>query len=148
MSVLCGTVLVQTLCLFLPDVRAAYGAVPAVGFMLFYFSGLMVKSSTYPDWLGPWLPSVSIIRWAMQAEFINQFDSNLVFPIVNNKYSTYDAFLSLFGWGGKTKLFCLEILIVNFIVYKVIMLLAIIKKTISQRGHRFARQHKSVERMY
>ena len=141
--------LVETLVLLLPDIRSAYGVIPGVSFMLFFFSGLIIKPSTLPNWLQAWLPSVSIIRWTMQAEFINEFEGDEdVFPVINGSYSTYDAFLGLFGWGGKTKWMCLNILVLNLVIYRMVTLFAMLRKTVTQRGARIYRKHFVEERMY
>ena len=141
--------LVETFVLVLPDIRSAYSVIPGVSFLLFFFSGIMLKPSTLPNWLQPWLPSVSIIRWTMQAEFINEFEGDDdVFPVINGSYSTYDAFLGLFGWGGKTKWTCLNILVLNLFIYRTVTLLAMMRKTVTQRGKRIYRKHFIEERMY
>jgi hypothetical protein len=65
-----------------------------------------VQASSLPNWMAPWAPSFSLIRWVMQAQFINYFDGSSVFPILPF-INTYTQFLTLFGWGGKTKWYCL-----------------------------------------
>jgi hypothetical protein len=149
-SFISSTYLVTAIVYTLPDVRSAYSVIPAVGFLLFFFSGIIIKPSTLPGWLAPWLPSVSLVRWLTQAIIINEFEDNLdAFPEVGpNHYSTYEAFLQLFGWGGKTKWFCFRIVVLNMIIYKVFSLLTTILTTISQRGKRNLREAKHEVRLY
>jgi hypothetical protein len=118
------------------DIRIAYLAIPAMSFIFFCFCGFFVKPSTLPHWIACWAPSFSIIRWSMQALFINMFsDDRDTFPVVNNT-NTYKTFLSLFGWGGKTKWYCLEMMLVNIVVYKVIAFIVAGCEVVSQRGGR------------
>jgi hypothetical protein len=75
------------------DLRSAYAALPAFAFLLFFFSSLMIKPSTYPDLFKAWLPSVSIVRWITQSMTINEFSDNENMPYFLN-YSTYDVSLN------------------------------------------------------
>lgn len=141
-SVLAGFTLSETVINIVPDIRGAYLIIPALIFVHFSLSGLFIKYQTMPTWISPWVPSLSIIRWAMQSEWINAFASttcNLpsicVFPYVGS-YSTYGAFLGLFGWGGKTKWYCLGMIIINFMVYRFTALLASGLRASLQRGER------------
>lgn len=116
--------------------RSFYGTIPGFGFLLFFFSGLMVKSSTLPEWTRPWLPSFSIIRWAMQSMTINRFADNPdLFPVVGN-YDTYTALLTSFGWGGKTKFYCQNIVILNMFIFRFLTYLALYYNSRSQVGRR------------
>jgi hypothetical protein len=49
-----------------PDKRVAYTSIPGLAFLNFLFSGLFIKAQSLPSWLGPWAPSISMIRWNMQ----------------------------------------------------------------------------------
>lgn len=140
----------ESIVLTLPDVRSAYTAIPALGFMLFFFSGIVIKPSTLPDWLASWLPSVSLVRWMTQALVINEYEVNRdAFPEVGpNKYSTYAAYLNLFGWGGKTKSYCLQILVLNMFLYKIFNLFMTVYTATSQRGKRNLRKVEKEDRMY
>ena len=96
-----STMMSEAIVFAVPDIRAAYILIPAVTFIQFMFSGLFLKAASLPQWLAPFAPSISLIRWTMQGNFINQFEFNTtIFPSINT-YSFYDAFLTLFGWGGK-----------------------------------------------
>lgn len=65
--------------------------------------------------MGPWVPSLSMIRWNMQANFINEYDGNTAaIPLT----AIYSSVLDLFGWGGKTKWYCFNILVANIFIYK------------------------------
>eukprot|EP00602_Paraphysomonas_sp_CaronLab_P009688 CAMPEP_0185022730 /NCGR_PEP_ID=MMETSP1103-20130426/5431_1 /TAXON_ID=36769 /ORGANISM="Paraphysomonas bandaiensis, Strain Caron Lab Isolate" /LENGTH=1307 /DNA_ID=CAMNT_0027554945 /DNA_START=376 /DNA_END=4299 /DNA_ORIENTATION=+ len=141
-----STQLVETIVYILPDVRSAYRIVPAVGFLLFYFSGIMVKPSVLPEWLQPWLPSVSIIRWLTQALLINEYQYNReAFPEMGPyDYSTYDFTLSLYGWGGKTKWDCFYVLLINLAIYRIVYLMVSVYHTTFQKGRRSNRQEYNV----
>jgi hypothetical protein len=134
----------------LADVRSAYTAIPSLGFLLFFFSGIVIKPSTLPDWLAHWLPSISMVRWLTQSLVINEYaDNRIAFPEVGpNLYSTYDAYLHLLGWGGKTKWFCLSILVLNMFIYKLFNLLVAVFTATTQRGTRGLRKENKMERLY
>ena len=92
------------------EIRSIYYAVPGLGFFFFYFSGMLVKPSTLPSWAAPWMPSVSPIRWFMQAGLINEGQDNPdMFPTIGN-FEIYKAYLGFFGWNGKTKYECVAVL--------------------------------------
>ena len=118
-----------------PDLRTVYSLIPGVSLVLFFFSGIMVKPSTLPTWTQSWLPSVSIVRWMSQALTINEFKNSDLF-IEFYGYDTYDALLSLFGWGGKTKWECLYVVVYNVIVFRVISYFALLARSHSQIGKR------------
>jgi ABC-type multidrug transport system ATPase subunit len=149
--VLCGTQMVSAIAYTLSDVRDAYSAIPGIAFLLFMFSGLVFKAQTLPRWLAPWLPSVSIIRWAAQGLTINEYAYNRVaFPLLGPQggYSTYQNFLSLFGWGGKTKWDCFYVVVLNFFVFRVLSLFASMFAAYSQRGKRALIKPIVEERLY
>eukprot|EP00602_Paraphysomonas_sp_CaronLab_P005049 CAMPEP_0185030590 /NCGR_PEP_ID=MMETSP1103-20130426/17564_1 /TAXON_ID=36769 /ORGANISM="Paraphysomonas bandaiensis, Strain Caron Lab Isolate" /LENGTH=1294 /DNA_ID=CAMNT_0027565783 /DNA_START=13 /DNA_END=3894 /DNA_ORIENTATION=- len=50
MIMLAGTTMVTTIVYTLPDVRSAYSVIPGVSLLLFFFSGLIFKPATYPEW--------------------------------------------------------------------------------------------------
>ena len=149
---LAGVLICECFIYTLPDVRTAYGVIPGIGTLLFMFSGLVYKPGLLPSWLAPWLPSVSIIRWYAQALFINEYHGNdVAFPHVpgpKGGYSTYEGFLNLFGWGGKTKYYCLGIVIVNLVIAKFISLMVSFSTVAGQRGKRGLKKKKEEDRMY
>lgn len=115
--------------------RTFYAMIPGFGFLLFFFSGLMVKASTLPEWTRAWLPSFSIIRWAMQGMTINRFADSDLFPVIGN-YDTYTALLISFGWGGKTKFYCQNIVILNMFIFRFLTYLALYYNSRCQIGRR------------
>ena len=138
-----GTCMSEAVVYFVPSVRSAYLAIPALSFVQFAFSGLFLKPSLLPAWLAPWTPSISIIRWTMQADFINQFQGSKIVPfgLVTPRFSAYNAFLSLFGWGGKTKWYCLSMIVALTAIFKVVALVSSVLSASLSRGgrHRLAR---------
>ena len=139
-SMLGGTVMAEAVVVLSPTLRSAYLTIPALSFFQFAFSGLFLKPVLLPAWLAPWAPSVSIIRWAMQAEFINQFQGSTVppFMLVTPNYSAFNAFLSLFGWGGKTKWYCFYMVLVVVGVFSAAKLLAMgLSSSLSRGGRQF-----------
>ena len=128
--------MVEAVVVLMPDIRGSYLLFPAICFVQFAFSGLFIKPGSLPRWMGPWGPSISLIRWFMQGNFINQFQyDTVVFP-ANNVYNFYTAFLHLFGWGGKTKWFCLDSLFYFCLTFKGATLLFLILTAFMQRGGR------------
>lgn len=149
-SFIMGTILVMSFVYTLPNIRSAYSTVPAVAFLLFFFSGIVIKPSTLPRWLAPWLPSVSMVRWLTQALCINEYkDNREAFPVIEAlNYSSYESYLNLFGWGGKTKWFCLNVLILMLFLYKGFNLYITLYTVFSQRGKRGLRKASYDERLY
>lgn len=94
------------------ELRSIYYAIPGLGFFFFYFSGMLVKPSTLPEWAAPWMPSVSPVRWFMQAGVINEaYNNEAMFPpLPAGSFDIYKAYLGFFGWNGKTKYECLLVL--------------------------------------
>eukprot|EP00605_Chrysophyceae_sp_TOSAG23-4_P002784 GSChrysophyteH1.ASY1.ANO1.3068.1 assembled CDS len=118
-----STMIVEMLIYAAPTIRAAYLVVPAVSFVQFMFCGLFLKPSLLPDWIQPWSPSISLFRWALQGSFLNQFSGNLeLFPLVGGM-STFDFFLSLYGWGGKSKWYCFSMVCVMIAFVRIITLI-------------------------
>ena len=70
------TMIIESICYTLKDIRDVYGTIIGTAFMLFLFSGMFFKPSTLPGWMAPWVPSVSIIRWYAQGIVNNEFDGN------------------------------------------------------------------------
>lgn len=135
-----ATQITMTVVHLVSDIRGAYRLVPVIAFILFYSSGLIVRPSVLHSWLQPWLPSVSLIRWFTQGLTINEYDGNTdAFPQLFN-FDSYTYALSLFGWGGKSKWYCFNMLIINLAVFRVVMLLASIYQTVLQRGQRYRRK--------
>lgn len=111
-----------------PDLRTAYTLIPSFGFILFFFSSLMIKPSSYPDLLKAWIPSISIIRWIAQCMTVNEFKDNENMWN-NDRYSTYEHLMSLFGWGGKTKWECLKFAVFNAAVFRFFVLWVLFNKS-------------------
>jgi hypothetical protein len=146
-----GTIMVETIVYTLPNILAAYSFIPGASILLFLFSGLVFKPSTLPRWLAPWLPSVSVIRWYAQSMVINQYQGNHdAFPILKGpaNYSTYEGFLNLFGWGGKTRWDCFAIVFVNFVLFRSLKFLVSFNTVAAQRGKRGLKKPEIQERMF
>lgn len=109
-------VFAECIIFMVPDLISAYISISALAFTNFMFSGLFVKFQTLPNWMSYWVPSLSMIRWNLQGNMINLY--NNAFPTASNGFSIYTLLLRLFGYGGKTKWFCLQCLIIVFCVYK------------------------------
>jgi hypothetical protein len=125
--VIAGTMLSEVVIYLSEDMRSSYISIPAMAFLEFVTSGLFLKASSFPDWLSPWVPSVSLIRWIMQACFICVYDGNTdVFPaqFPKSTYTLYTGYLNLFGWGGKTKWFCFYMLLANIAIFRFCCLLS------------------------
>ncbi len=114
-----------------PDLRSIYQLIPAVGFIFFFFSGLVVKANTLPGWTQSWIPTVSPIRWAMQGMFINRFkDSEYCPPFI------YQQLLESLSWENEGKQFCMEVVFIMFGLYRALTYLALKWAVISQSGRR------------
>jgi hypothetical protein len=152
LSGIAATFLVETVVYILPDMRSAYGFIPMFSILLFVFSGLIFKPSTLPQYLQPYVPSISIIRWIAQATVLNEFDTNDdVLPVIpgpNGGYSVWESYLNMFGWGGKTKWYCFNVLMMNIAVFRAITLLASINSITSQKGKRGLRVKETEEPLY
>jgi len=136
-AVLAGMMLCEAVIVASPTVRGAYLAIPGVVFMNFAFSGIFVKTPTLPTWAADWLPEISLFKWTVQSQVINlfNFDSSLV--CVNAFYfCTYSGFLGLFGWNDTTKWKCFWVIVTNLAVYRGIVLLALLFRTVTQKGMR------------
>jgi hypothetical protein len=99
-----------------PDLLQVYLMLSSLAFVNFAFSGLFIKFQSLPGWMAAWVPSLSMIRWNMQANFLNVYEN--AFPSSSAGFSPLNIILVLFGWGGKTKWFCLQCMVVLICVYK------------------------------
>jgi hypothetical protein len=115
--VLASCVLSECVIFASPDKRSCYLGITVCAFLNFIFSGLFIKAQSLPHWMGPWVPSISMIRWNMQANFINNYEDN---PTAIPIQSVYTSVLNLFGWGGKTKWFCFYMILLDIFIYKTI----------------------------
>lgn len=140
LMVLSGAVMSEAVVFMSDDKRLCYTAIPGLAFVQFMFSGLFIKSGSLPQWLAPWTPSISMIRWMMQGNYISLYYNTNVFPVLPNGYSTYTSFLVLFSWGGKSDWYCLYRLLIFLAVFRVCSLLAsgyaARKQKTAQRGKR------------
>jgi hypothetical protein len=152
LTAMAAMILTEAIVFLLPDVRTAYSVIPSVSFFFFFFSGIIVKPGVLAAWLAPWLPSVSVIRWIAQGLTLNEFDTNDdAFPDIpgpNGGYSSWEGFLNLFGWGGKSKWLCTSYLLYNIAGFRIVQLLASVYLVMSQRGRRGLRKGISEDRMY
>ena len=78
--VLGTTMLAEAVIYIAPSLRAAYIIIPAVSFIQFSFSGLMLKPCLLPSWVAPWAPSTSMLRWVLQGQVLNYFENSPLFP--------------------------------------------------------------------
>jgi ABC-type multidrug transport system ATPase subunit len=149
LSVEAGTMLCEAIAVMVPDIRTAYQLIPGVVFLNFAFSGIFVKTPTLP--LGSrWLPVISLFRWTVEAQAINQFDGDSSLVCVEQFYfCTYESFITLFGWATNSKYYCLYVIIINLFVYRAMILMAQMFKTFAQRGRRQFREGiKESENLY
>lgn len=115
--VLTSTLLAENIVNLAPNKRSCYMGITSLGFMNFIFSGLFIKAQSLPRWMAPWVPSLSMIRWNMQGNFINVYQNNeAAIPLP----AVLTSIENLFGWGGKTKWYCVYMLLANILVYKTI----------------------------
>lgn len=133
--VLATTMLAEAVIYLVPNLRAAYILIPALSFIQFSFSGLMLKPCLLPTWVAPWAPSSSVLRWVLQGQFMNYFQESALFPALPG-YDTYTHFLTLYGWGGKSKWYCLSMLFVFMAVFKVLALGSLVLRSSSAKGGR------------
>lgn len=120
------------------SIQAAYISIGIVAAVQFVCSGLILKAGSFPLWLRPWVPSLSMLRWIMQAGFIKVYNNNTdafpVLPIPNVTYTQYVGFLNLFGWGGKTEWYCIGMLVINIIIFRFVMMLSMAYKAFKAKG--------------
>lgn len=148
-GVVASTMLTEAVMFSASSIRTGYQVIPGVVFVNFVFSGLMIKPVTLPNWLG-WAPAATLCRWVLQAQILNQFDGDTgAFPYIDLfNYSTYDAYLSLFGFGGKTKWYCFYMILINIFVFRLLTLLMIVLKTHGQKGLRQFKKVEEADKMY
>ena len=135
--VLAGTMLSEIAVTLSDSLEAAYIAIGVVAGLEFLTSGLIVKAGSFPHWLKCWIPSMSMLRWIMQAGFIKVYNHNTdvfkeIFP--QSTYTQYYAYLSLFGWGGKTEWYCLGMLIINVVIFRFLTYLSVAYKAFKAKG--------------
>ena len=133
--VLGTTMLAEAVIYLVPSLRAAYILIPGLSFIQFSFSGLMLKPCLLPSWVAPWAPSSSMLRWVLQGQVINYFQDSPLFPALPG-YNTYTHFLTLYGWGGKTKWYCLYMIFVFMAVFKMLALGSLVLRSSSAKGGR------------
>jgi hypothetical protein len=124
--VVAGTMLSEVVIFLSEDMRSSYITIPAVAFLEFVTSGLFLKSGSFPEWMSPWICSVSLIRWIMQATFICVYSNDTeTFPFIKDTtYTLYTGYLNLFGWGGKSQWYCLYMLLANVAIFRFLCLLS------------------------
>jgi hypothetical protein len=145
-AVLAGMMLCEAVIVASPNVRGAYLAIPAVVFLNFAFSGIFVKTPTLPRWAADWLPEISLFKWTVQSQVINLFnDDDSLICVPPFYFCTYSGFLGLFGWTQTTKWNCFWVIVTNLAVYRGIVLLTLIFRTITQKG---MRQFRVVEKQH
>jgi hypothetical protein len=131
------------------DIRSIYYSIPASAFLLFFFSGMLVKPSTLPEWCASWMPSISVMRWFMQAGIINEAYGNTeLFPPPIGGFDPYAAYMGVFGWNGKTKYECLNITAINIAIYYVLCWFALWFASYQQKGNRSLRTQGDDERLF
>lgn len=125
------------------DRRTAYKVYPGLVGIQFIFSGLFVKIQSLPGWLHAWTPYISVLRYNLEGNFYNTYgplkDSFPVLPL--NGYSVYQAFIDLFSWGGGTKSYCLQAVIINVFFFKALTLLVSGISCVAQQGGRKFRKN-------
>ncbi len=101
-----------------PDLLSVYVATTGLALMNFAFSSLFIKFQSLPSWLAPWAPSLSMIRWNLQGNFLNLY--NGTFAVSPGGFSTYALLLRLYGWGGKSPWYCMRSLLIIGACYKLV----------------------------
>ena len=71
---LIGNVILESVIFIAPTIRQCYYIFPAFIFVLYYFSNVPVKPSTYAVWIRSWVPNLSVFRWAIEASVLNEYD--------------------------------------------------------------------------
>eukprot|EP01039_Chlorochromonas_danica_P008620 gene8620-9499_t len=120
--------------------RHFYERITLLAFFNVLLSGLLVKASTMPVWIAPWAPSISMVRWSMQANFLNLYENSDVFPTLPSGYSPYIGFLNLYGWGGKTKWYCWGMLCIILLACKFLALWMSGSSAMARKGGAHYRQ--------
>jgi hypothetical protein len=70
---LIGNIILETVVYIAPSIRQCYYMFPATIFILYYFSNVPIKPSTYATWMAKWVPNLSIFRWTIEACILNEF---------------------------------------------------------------------------
>ena len=117
-----STMMVELIIYVVNSIRDAYLLVPAISFLQFQFSGLFLKPILLPTWMKAWAPSISLIRWTLQGSFLNQFQGSVLFPNLPI-YNVFSGFCSLYGWGGKTKWYCFNMVIFFLLMFRMLTLI-------------------------
>ena len=126
-TVLTGTMLSEIAIYSSGNMEASYISIGIVGALEFLCSGLILKAGSFPLWMRAWVPSLSVLRWIMQAGFVCVYNDNLdAFPAMfpNSTYTNYTGYLTLFGWGGKTHWYCFGMIVCNMIIFRFFGLLS------------------------
>lgn len=92
-----------------PHMRAAYILIPTIVFLQFSLSGLFLKFQSLHHWLA-WAPATSIIRWTLQADFINNYEKNRMtaeysptfYLSLPFDFTAFKGVLQLFSWNTLT----------------------------------------------
>jgi len=143
--VLAGATLQEAIVYFSKDIRFAYLALALVFLVFFMFSGLFIKAASLPHWLGH-ITSISAIRWAMQGGWINLYQNNSnQFPTVGTA-DTFTIFLTIFGWGGKSKYYCVGMIVIMVVVFRVAALICAGISSTAQKGGRKFRKEENIIR--
>jgi hypothetical protein len=141
-SLVGASMLLEILVYGLSDIRASYLAYPALIFVQFGFSGIFLKRGSMPNWLEVWFPDLSLIGWFLEGCFMNQYaHATSILPTVRG-YSTYEAFLELFGWVNQTKWFCFRAIVLNMVGYRIIVFIVSGLTAAAQKGGRSVRSSK------
>jgi len=148
-TVIAAFVIAESIGFYVGRVRGGYLAVPAVSVVSFFFSGMPVRASTLPDWVAPWGPSISLIRWQAQSSLLNEFnDDSTTFPTTVStstfQVNPYAQYLAMFGWGGKSKWYCIDMILVMIVFFKVIQLCVLVIKPMLNREYRHLRKNDSL----
>lgn len=136
-AVLVGTILSEIAIYCSDTLAGSYILISIFGGLEFLCSGLILKAGSFPLWMRPWVPSLSVLRWIMQSGFICVYKDNLkvfgmIFP--NTSYTQYNGYLSLFGWGGKTRWYCFGMIVINLMVFRFLSLCVSAYSAFNARG--------------
>jgi hypothetical protein len=118
-STVTGTILSECICFSQSSRRGCYTTIPAIGTLNFMFSGTFIKPGSLEKWMQYWAPSISFYRWAVQANVINVYQNDTE-ALAQEPINIYAEFLSLFGWGGKTKWYCLYMVLAFIAIFRTV----------------------------
>ena len=71
---LIGNIICETVVFVAPSIRQCYHIFPAIVFLLYYFSNIPVKPSTYSVWMRNWVSDISVFRRTLEASLANEYD--------------------------------------------------------------------------